>query len=916
MLAWMRMWLARIWGFLRPGSAEREFAQELETHLALAEEEKIRQGLDPKEARRQARVELGGMTQLMAAGRDARGLPGLDGFWLDLKLSLRMLRKSWGLTVVGGLAMTLAIGIGVVVFWFLEQAFSPTLPLADGERVVAIQTWDDSRLRPHLTVLEDVERWQGSLRSVVDFGVFRRVDRNLRLGDGPAERVRVAEMTAAGFQLARISPSLGRPLVQADEREGADPVLVIGDRIWRTRFAADPHVLGRTLELGGVDHRVVGVMPAGFAFPVSDQLWVPFRGAALGRETELDPGEATAFARLREGVALESARAEVRALGLLPRRPAPGSEELDLQARMVPYALAFDAHAEPGKIPWEARLMLGLIMLLLVPPCANIAILIYARTLSRQSELAARFVLGASRWRLVGQLYLEVLVLAASAAVTAVMSVSAGGVFLRSMLERESRDGIPFWVDFSLSPQAMGFAGFLALVAALIAGLAPALKATGRQAQSGFHALGKRIDLPLGRTWTALVVIQVALCLGVLPTAIEMGWGTVRKGVLGPGFAAESYLTAELAVDREQLEQSQGLQTALPATGESEQGMAAFDLRFGQLQTEWVRRMLGESGVLGVTTSLSPPGEEPWVDAELEPIELADGQRSPASHRLVRLNRVDPHFFDVFQIPVLAGRSFQPGDFEGSATAVVVNQAFADEWADEGSPLGRRVRTTRFLHQDGSTRNDHPSWIEIVGIVADRPAHATHGTMYQPAAVGQIYPLSVSVHTGLDPSRWSDRARELAAAVHPALRAERVLPLDEIYRENEVANNLGAFSLALVTLSVLLLSAAGIYALMSFTVRRRRREIGIRSALGAQPFRVLTGIFGRAVGQIGAGVVVGTLFALLLAAYFPIEEIGGWKVPGVIPLAALFMLAVGGLAAAGPARSGLKVDPIEELREG
>ena len=910
-MAWMRLWLARIWGFLRPGHADREFAEELEIHLALAEEEKIRQGLDPKEARRQARIELGGMTQLLEAGRDARGLPSLDNFWLDLKLSLRMLRKSWGLTLVGGLAMTLVIVIGVVVFWFLEQAFSPTLPLAEGERVVSIQTWDRLNRRPYPTTVEDVERWRDTLRSVVDFGVFRRVDRNLKLGEGPAERVRVAEMTASGFQLARISPSLGRPLVQADELEGADPVVVIGDRVWRARFAADPNVLGRTLWLSGVEHTVVGVMPEGYAFPVSDQFWVPFQWSAIGHGTELDPDQATAFARLGKGVALESTKAEVRALGLLPTHRFTGSEEPDLTARVVPYALAFDAHSEPGKIPWEARLMLVLILLLLVPPSANIAILVYARTLSRQGELAARFVLGAGRRRLVGQLFLEVLVLSSGAAVLAVILASAGGVYLRAMLEQESRDGIPFWVDFSLSAQAMVFAGLLALVAALVAGLVPALKATGRQAQSGFHSLGNRIDLPLGRTWTALVVIQVALCLSVLPTAVEMGWGTVRKGVLGPGFAAETYLTAELSLDRDQLERGSA-QGAAPG----ERTAAPFESRFGALQSEWIRQMSAESGVLGITAALSPPGEEPWVDVELEPVELADGQVSAASHRLVRLNRVDRQFFDVFQIPVLAGRSFQAGDFDGSVKAVVVNQAFADQWADEGSPLGRRVRTTRFIHEDSPKPGETSSWVEIVGVVADRPAHATHGTMYQPAAVGQIYPLSVSIRAGLDPSRLSDRARELTEAVNPALRVERILPLDEIYRENEVANNMGALSLALVTLSVLLLSAAGIYALMSFTVRQRRREIGIRSALGAQPLRVLTGIFGRALGQIGAGVVVGMSLAVLLARYFPIEQIGGWNVPGVIPLAALFMLGVGLLAAAGPARRGLKVDPIEELREG
>ena len=910
MLAFLRVLAARMLGFVRPGDADREFADELEAHLDLAVEEKIRQGLDPKEAHRLARIELGGVTQLREAGRDARGLPSLDSFWLDIKLSLRMLRKSWGLTLVGGLAMTLAIGMGVVVFWFLEMSFWPTLPLEDGERVVAIQTWDDKGHRLHPTSLQDVERWRGRLRSVEDFGVFRTVDRNMKLGNGPAEPVSIAEMTASGFQLARVSPRLGRPLVVNDESAGAEPVLVIGHEVWQSRFASDPAILGRTVHLGGVAHSVVGVMPEGFAFPISHQYWTPVRLQGSDPAQALDAEQGTVFARLADGVGLEAAEAEISALGLLPSVATSVPDELELRPRFVPYVMAFDGNVEPGQIPWEVHLILFLIVLLLVPPCANIAILIYARTISRQGELAARFVLGAGRPRIVGQLFIEVLVLAVGAAGLAVVLAAAGGVYLREVVVRQVGADVPFWVDFSLSPRAILFAGCLAVIAAAIAGLVPALKATGRQMQSSFHSLGSRVGLRLGGTWTALVVVQVALCLGALPTAIEMGWGTIRKGVIGPGFAAEQYLTAQLAIDGEQL----GMAASNEAAAEGS-GLDPFAARFAALQADWARQMEAEAGVLGTTASLAPPGEEPWVDVELQGIEAEDGS-TLASHGLVRFNRVDQSFFDVFEIPLLAGRTFEAADFEPAVTPVVVNQTFAKKILGEGNPLGRRVRPTRFVTRDGAESIEDSIWYEIVGVVEDRPANATHGTMYHPAVAGQVHPLSVAVRAGLDPSQLSDRLREITTALDPSLRVEQVFTLDEVYRENEIGNHFGALSLALVTLSVLLLSAAGIYALMSFTVNRRRREIGIRSALGAQPSRVLSGIFGRALGQIGLGVTLGALAAMLLDSYFPIEEAGGWNVPGVIPLASVFMLAVGLFAAAGPARRGLRVEPIEELREG
>ena len=200
--------------------------------------------------------------------------------------------------------------------------------------------------------------------------------------------------------------------------------------------------------------------------------------------------------------------------------------------------------------------------------------------------------------------------------------------------------------------------------------------------------------------------------------------------------------------------------------------------------------------------------------------------------------------------------------------------------------------------------------------MADRPANATTGTMYHPTAPGMTHPASVALQTGPAPATLADRLREITTELDPTLRIEEILALDEIYREQAVGNNLGASVLGAVTLSVLLLSCAGLYALMSFTVNQRRREIGIRAALGAQPGRLITGVFGRALGQVAAGALAGVGVALLLGHYMPSEVLGGWNVPGVIPAAAVFMIVIGVFATAGPARRGLRVDPIEELREG
>ena len=560
---------SRIRGFFRPGHPDRDFDQELETHLAMAEEDNIQRGMTPEQARRLARVELGGMAQLREAGRAARGLPRLDTFWLDVKLGLRMMGKYWGLTLVAGLAMTVAIGIGGVVFEFQDTLRGTTLPLDEGDRVVALQTWDAVAQDRGVSSERDFERWREQLRSLEDVGAFRMFERNLVVADGPAETVSLAEMTASGFRLARVQPFLGRPLVDEDERVGADPVVVIGYDIWQSRFAGDPAVVGQTVRLGNTVLTVVGVMPDGFRFPLFHQCWTPLQADSSDYVRKGGPW-GLVFARLAPGVTLDGAQAELTAIGLLPSVAGPDTNE-QLQPRVVPYAVAFAGDVPP---PWLFRIILLLVTLLLVPPCANVAILVYARTVTRQEEFAARYALGASRGRIVVPLFVEMLVLAMGAAGVAL-------VLARLVLWQVHDDFVqrgstfPFWLDFSLSSTTVLFVGGLAVFAALIAVGLPALQATGRLMHSGLHALGSPTRVKLGATWTELVVVQVAFSFALLPSAVEMTWGTVRSGLLGPGFAAEEFLTAQLVLGQD------------PPPGAAESVQREFASRFGNLRPTW-----------------------------------------------------------------------------------------------------------------------------------------------------------------------------------------------------------------------------------------------------------------------------------------------------------------------------------------
>ena len=406
--------------------------------------------------------------------------------------------------------------------------------------------------------------------------------------------------------------------------------------------------------------------------------------------------------------------------------------------------------------------------------------------------------------------------------------------------------------------------------------------------RDGAGALAGRTSVRLGATWTTLVVVQVAFSVGVLPLAAQLAWGNMRSSIIGPGFVAEEFATARISLE----------------------GGAG---QLADRQRELVQRLSADPAITGVAAAMQPPGEEPWVFLEIEgrdaPIEVLNG-KLPGF--LARINQVDNAFFDIYQVPGLAGRRFSDGD--DSASAVIVNRNLAETMAPGGNALGHRFRYVRAAEGEWAHGPQTNRWYEVVGVVGNLPVTTDARIAYHAAAPGQIHPAHLQLRLSASPAGLAERLRTVATGVDPTLHIDQVRTLAEIYREHRFGDNLAAFAIAAITGSVLLLSAAGLYALMSFTVAQRRREIGIRSALGAQPGRLVAAVFRRAFWQIGAGATVGLLVAYLVGRYVPIEQIGGLPIPGILPGAAAFMLIVGALATLGPARRGLRIDPTEALR--
>ena len=885
-------------------SSEHRIDSELQFHIEMETARLVREfALDPVEARRRALVAFGGMEKYREALRDGRGTAWLGGLSLDLKLGLRMLAKYPGLTIVGVLGISVAVTVGALAFSAVAAVTGTELPLNDGERIVSIQNVDLRDLEEgRRTHLHDLAEWHESLSAVEDLGAYRILGQNLTADDRPPVPVRVAEMTASGFRVARVAPMLGRYLIAADEQIGAPPVVVIGHDLWRDRFDSRQDVVGRTVRIGTVPHIVVGVMPEGFAFPVNDQVWVPLRIDPTAYErAEAPPVEV--FGRLAPGASLSGAQHQLTAIGQRLTAAYPATHE-HIRPRVLPYArLVLDSFARElgsGTNGMARLLHLGQfgVGLLLVVIGVNVAVLVYARTASRTGEMAMRTALGASRRRIVTQLYAEALVLSGVASFVGI--VVAHFVFQRveAMVRRSADDYIPFWIRLEITPALVMYVAGLATLAAVIIGVIPGLKATRHRVSENLKQLTGGSSMQLGRTWTVLLVAQVAVSVAALPLALSGGARLARLALIDRNTPATTSFVM-----------------ATPVQERSATVPAGYTDRVADL----VRRLESDAGSFEVVVMSASPGTGSYLRIEID--QSVSSASADSATRIaeggVGAAGVDADFFDAFEVRLLAGREFSPADFGEGATAAIVNRSFVEHYVGSRNALGLRFRPAADRQVAANNAGTEPWW-EIVGVVDDFPKLVTADDLrpkiYLPLRPAEVYPLTLAVRARtLTPSAAAGRIREIAMAVDPTLRFTTIQPLAEQLDEAMKVERLTLFGLVMVTVSVVLLSAAGIYALMSFTVARRQREIGIRTALGATKGRVLAGVLSRALYQIGTGIgigVVGTALVYRLA--------GGTASLDILVLVMLqvagMMLIVGLIAVIGPARRALRVQPTDALR--
>jgi putative ABC transport system permease protein len=814
--------------------------------------------------------------------------------WLDWKLGARLLLKYPALTIIGGLSLSAAIAIGAVGIEVAGELLYKRLPFDEGGRIVRLETHDTAASRVESRVLHDFAIWR-SLKTVAELGAARVSERNVLTGQGRVESLRVAEITASAFPLTRVPPLLGRPLQPTDEMPGAEAVVVLGYDVWQRQFLQDPGIVGRVVTMGRTARTVVGVMPARFGFPRNQQMWVPLP------IQEARPREGPAvqvFGRLADGASWRDAASE---LDVVSARLAADHPATHAQLRTRVRAFAGRTPGDP--LRFEDLAIHAVVLLVLGAISANVATLIFARTAMREPEMVVRHALGASRARVIVQIVTEGLVLALAASVLALVVAQTTVRYAWALASQISGDDLPFWVDLRLEPATIAYALLLALVAAALIGLLPALKATGGSVLRGLQGITSTGGtMKFGGIWSFIVGAQVACTLLFMPAAVGIYTTSVQNRPKWTAFPTEHYLTFRLRMDTEALAGERGVPDE-----------AQIGARRALAYESLAGRLREEPGVTHVAHGDRLPTMSPeWVPVEIE----QDGAPPARLHGNYEggfaMAAVGAGYHDAFGGRVLAGRALHAADAGAPNAPVVVNEAFVRVVGR--NPVGIRIRTLRPL--TGGGWGEPGPWHEIVGVVTDLwtvPADWDGAAyIYRAGSTAELDPVVVAVRVEGDAAPLAPRVAALARQVDAGLQLRDIATLQEAVAQQQAPGGIGVV-IGSILLAAVVFSAAGLYALMAVAVARRTREIGIRIALGASSRRVLGSVFARAARQLGGGIVAGNSIILLLA----------WRADSLTAdllvlsaITSVIMAAVGVLACAAPARRALRIQPTEALRQG
>ncbi len=871
---------------------DQEFAAEMESHLQMHIEEKMRSGMTYEEARRDAVLKLGGVEQTTQAYRERRGLPLVETLALDIVYGLRVLRKNPGFTAIAVFTLALGIGANTALFSVVNGVLLNPLPYPHPEELVTVSASKPNFNEGSISY-PNFRDWQRDNKTLAALAVVRPIDYTMT-GLGETEQVHGEFISSDFFPILGVKPVLGRLLAPNEDEIGRGPVVLIGAGFWARKFGSKPDVLGKALTLDGRNYTIVGVVPASFDLTINNfrarDLYVPigqFHNPAL---TDRMAGMGIhGIARLKPGVTLAQAQEDMALVSQRLEKEFP-QDDGGTRARLVPFRYAMVRNVQPLLL-----ILLGAVGFVLLIACVNVANLLLARSNARAAEFAVRSALGAGRGRLVRQLLTE----------SAMLSLAGGGLglliaalgtraALQILPERLPRSG-----NVHMSAGVLCFTLIISLASGILFGLAPALKAFRQSLANTLREGGRGASGGRHRAQDALVVVQMALALVLLAGAGLVIRSMIKVSEVDPGFRPHGVLAF-------------GLHAPVSVTA-SQDAVRAY-------MREVERKIAAVPGIEAVSLSW---GAVP-MEGDDEQLFWLDNEPKPASenemHWSIRYI-VGPGYLKTMGVPLLQGRFLADSDDEHAPRAVVIDDVFAHKFFGNEDPIGKRLHLDNF---------DDPA--VIVGVVGhvnqwglDSDAtNSLRAETYQ--AMLQLSPMQlglVPAGIGVFVRSSTDEGAAFKAIQHALAQMNH----EQVAYEPQTMDSMIADSLAqrrflMILLSVfagiaLLLASVGMYGVISYVVSQRTQEIGVRMALGADRNQVLRWVLGQGGRLAAIGAAAGLAAALAVtqvmarsSLLYGVRAYDPWTMSLVTVLLILVAIAACGV----PAWRATRIDPMTALR--